>query len=249
MTRRWTVFACWWFAKYGFLAGAISVFFLALAVPTRAQSAEEAARIARPLSGQSRATIQRLSGLDALPADGWKTHVGDLAHGEALDLDDSSWPIVRPEAEAGTDAVWYRRSITVPPTLNGYDLTGARIWFSFHADANGPMPEIIYFNGRRVAMGDDLEPIVLFDQAKPGDKVLVAVKLLHTVDKRLRRDGTEDRFRREPAESRGSEAGDPVFRVADSWVSPRMSPRTRRRWRRRLARSIWRRWTRRISEI
>jgi alpha-mannosidase len=44
------------------------------------------------------------------------------------------------------------------------------------------MPQIIYFNGRRVALGDDLEPIVLFDQAKPGDKILIAVKLLHTVD-------------------------------------------------------------------
>ncbi len=31
-------------------------------------------------------------------------------------------------------------------------------------------------------MGDDLEPVVLFDKAKPGDKVTVAVKLLHTVD-------------------------------------------------------------------
>ncbi len=46
------------------------------------------------------------------------------------------------------------------------------------------MPEIIYFNGRRVALGDDLEPIVLFDPAKPGDKILVAVKLLHTVDEK-----------------------------------------------------------------
>ncbi len=44
------------------------------------------------------------------------------------------------------------------------------------------MPEILYFNGRRVAMGDDLEPVVLFDDAQPGDKVTVAVKLLHTVD-------------------------------------------------------------------
>ena len=33
-----------------------------------------------------------------------------------------------------------------------------------------------------MALGDDLEPIVLFEKAKPGDKVLVAVKLLHTVD-------------------------------------------------------------------
>jgi alpha-mannosidase len=72
----------------------------------------------------------------------------------------------------------------VPQTFHGYDLTGARIWFSFFAGANGPMPEIIYFNGRRVALGDDLEPIVLFDRVKPGEKVLVAVKLLHTVDKK-----------------------------------------------------------------
>ena len=66
------------------------------------------------------------------------------------------------------DAVWFRQTNQVPETLNGYDLTGARIWFQFHADANGPMPEILYFNGRRVAMGDDLEPVVLFDQAQAG---------------------------------------------------------------------------------
>ena len=47
-----------------------------------------------------------------------------------------------------------------------------------------PCRQIIYFNGRRVALGDDLEPIVLFDPAKPGDKILVAVKLLHTVDEK-----------------------------------------------------------------
>ena len=33
---------------------------------------------------------------------------------------------------------------------------------------NGPLPQIVYFNGRRVAMGDDLEPIVLFDRAPAG---------------------------------------------------------------------------------
>ena len=86
--------------------------------------------------------------------------------------------------DAPNDAVWFRQTYTVPDTLDGYDLTGARIWFQFHADANGPMPEILYFNGRRVALGDDLEPVVLFDSAKPGEKVTVAVKLLHTVDKK-----------------------------------------------------------------
>ena len=52
------------------------------------------------------------------------------------------------------------------------------------------MPEILYFNGRRVALGDDVEPVVLFDNAKPGDKVTVAVKLLHTVDTKSIRGAT-----------------------------------------------------------
>ena len=35
------------------------------------------------------------------------------------------------------------------------------------------MPEILYFNGRRVAMGDDLEPVVLFDGAKAAGPLAV----------------------------------------------------------------------------
>jgi alpha-mannosidase len=128
--------------------------------------------------------VSRLTELDQLQAEEWPFHAGDLAHGESTDLDDSGWPLVKERSVAGQEAVWFRRWIEVPQSHHGYDLTGARIWFAFHADANGPMPEIIYFSGRRVALGDDLEPIILFDRAKPGDMVPVAVKLLHTVDKK-----------------------------------------------------------------
>ncbi|MEI9979261.1 MAG: hypothetical protein WDN23_09695 [Edaphobacter sp.] len=130
------------------------------------------------------AKLHTLELLNSLPPGEWRFHAGDIPHAESPTLDDSSWQLVAPRSKAPTDAVWYRRTIEVPKTLNGYDLTGSRIWFQFRADANGPMPEIIYFNGRRVALGDDLEPIVLFDPAKPGDKILVAVKLLHTVDEK-----------------------------------------------------------------
>jgi alpha-mannosidase len=148
----------------------------------QAQSAAEAARIAAHLQPESQAVIERLSGLYELPDGVWKMHAGDLAHGEAVNLDDSSWQTIAPKSTAPNEAVWFRQTYQVPETLHGYDLTGARIWFQFHASANGPMPQILYFNGRRVALGDDLEPVVLFDDAKPGDKVTVAVKLLHTVD-------------------------------------------------------------------
>ncbi|MGB8011880.1 MAG: glycoside hydrolase family 38 C-terminal domain-containing protein [Terriglobales bacterium] len=126
----------------------------------------------------------RLKSLMYLPADEWKTHSGDIPHGEAVDLDDSSWKVVGPNSFGPYEALWYRRWIEIPKNLNGYDLTGTRIWFDFQDDANGPATQIIYFNGRRVAMGDDLEPIVLLDSAKPGDKILVAVKLLQTVDRK-----------------------------------------------------------------
>ncbi|NYF92252.1 glycoside hydrolase family 38 C-terminal domain-containing protein [Tunturiibacter empetritectus] len=150
----------------------------------KAQSPEQLSRIIQSLSPESQTVIERLSNFDNLPAAEWRYHAGDVPHGEALDLDDTSWPVIKARSEAPNEAVWYRRVVEVPKTLNGYDLTDARIWFSFHANANGPMPQIIYFNGRRVALGDDIEPIFLFDHAKPGDKVLIAVKLLHTVDKK-----------------------------------------------------------------
>ncbi|MGO9519599.1 MAG: alpha-mannosidase, partial [Candidatus Korobacteraceae bacterium] len=147
-----------------------------------AQSASDAARIAASLPTDTHAIIDRLSSLRELPDGAWKLHAGDLAHGEAVNLDESDWQPIANGSKAPKEAVWFRQTFEVPATLHGYDLTGARIWFEFHAYANGPMPEILYFNGRRVAMGDDLEPVVLFDNAKPGDKVTVAVKLLHTVD-------------------------------------------------------------------
>ena len=163
---------------------------LLVADDARAQSAEEAAKIAANLQPEAQAVIARLSKLPDLPDGTWKMHSGDLAHGEAVNLDESDWQTIAPRGTAPNDAVWFRQTYEVPQTLGGYDLTGSRIWFQFHATANGPMPEILYFNGRRVAMGDDLEPVVIFDDAKPGEKVTVAVKLLHTVDKKSFRGAT-----------------------------------------------------------
>jgi len=136
------------------------------------------------LPPDSQTVVNRLGSFRELPDGAWKMHSGDLPHGEDVELDDSSWPTVAYNSKAPNESVWFRQTYVVPDTLHGYDLTGARIWFEFHAGANGPMPEILYFNGRRVALGEDLEPIVLFDKVKPGDKVTVAVKLLHTVDQK-----------------------------------------------------------------
>ena len=131
-------------------------------------------------SGAFSAVIGRLSNLQSLPDGAWKTHAGDVAHGEAVNLDETGWEPVPKDGKLGTDAIWLRQTYKVPPTLNGYDLTGARIYFHLNANADTAIPEILYFDGRRVSMGDDLEPVVLFESAKPGDTVTVAMKMLYT---------------------------------------------------------------------
>jgi alpha-mannosidase len=164
-----------------FFAGLFCLSIAHFPCPLSAQSPAEPAKITAALPTEAQAVITRLSGLRELPDGTWLTHVADLAHGERVNLDESSWQPMS-KGSAGKDAMWFRQTYQIPATLNGYDLTGARVWFQFHATANGPIPEILYLNGRRVAMGDDLEPVVLFDQLKPGDIASVAIKLLHTVD-------------------------------------------------------------------
>lgn len=168
--------------------GAVALPFV-LAVARLTAPAQSFQQMQKPdnLTPAETTTLQRLHELSTLPDGPWRVHDGDLAHGEAPSLDDSSWQTVTAPSTQGKGAVWFRREITVPRTLHGYNLAGADVSFQFEADANGPMPEIIYFDGRRVALGDDLEEIPLFHNAKPGDKILVAVKLLPTVDdKRFR---------------------------------------------------------------
>jgi alpha-mannosidase len=158
------------------------LFFSAILFPASfVLSAAQAVPSTTLLQPEDQAIVARLGDLNHLPQGTWRVHLGDVAHGESVDLDDSSWPAAQPDSDYPSDAIWFRQWIQVPATLHGYDLTGSRIWFQLISYSHGTRSEIIYLNGRRVAMGEDLEPVVLFDQARPGDKALVAVKLLPTL--------------------------------------------------------------------
>jgi alpha-mannosidase len=132
------------------------------------------------LSPQARSTVETLHSLNTLKADQWRFHLADMPHGEAVSLDDSAWKTVEPKSEAPEQAVWYRHSIVIPPTLDGYDTTGMRLTFQFSTSAATAVPQMIYVNSNQVALGENLEPVVLTSSAKPGESILVAVKLLQT---------------------------------------------------------------------
>src|SRR6201996_3074017 len=128
--------------------------------------------------------LDTLASLSSLQSPAWRYHTGNLPHGESPTLDDSSWPTTTAPSTLPNEALWMRATLEVPKDLHGYDLTGTQISFRLRVEANGPITQIVYFNGRRVAMGTDLEPIILFSDARPGEKVRVAVKLLHSEDQK-----------------------------------------------------------------
>ena len=159
-------------------SASVGSFFCTLPPAQRVKEAD----LPTALSPQSQEILDKLASLSVLPKPDWRYHAGDLPHGESPALDDSNWQSASQTLPA--DALWFRATIEVPRSLNGYDLTGTQISLRLRVSANGPVNQIVYFNGRRVAMGTDLEPIVLFPDAHPGEKVLVAVKLLHTEEQK-----------------------------------------------------------------
>ena len=109
----------------------------------------------------------------------WKYHEANLEHGEAVWLDDSSWRSVDPTPQwegykwTGGSA-WFRTTIIVPQNNKGYDLNGTDIWVNQETDDD----IIVYVNGLRIAMGESLEPTEVAKRVKPGDKILLAIKVL-----------------------------------------------------------------------
>lgn len=134
--------------------------------------AQPEAGAAYRFSATGQAAIDRLAAVGKLPADDWLYHAGGAVRGENADLDVSDWQKVILPFSAPTGEVWLRRWITVPQSLNGYDLSGAKIWFNLSFGRPGPGPEyayqILYLNGERVAEGQHLERRVLFGHARPG---------------------------------------------------------------------------------
>src|SRR5580693_2663354 len=123
-----------------------------------AQSAEQLQTMMKTLPEPAQQVIDRLGQLNRLAAGGWRVHPGDFPHGESPELDDSAWPVAALNGEFSSGAVWFRQRLQVPKTLHGYDLTGAKIWFSFQSRTTGrdQVTEIVYLDGRRVAMGEGL---------------------------------------------------------------------------------------------
>jgi alpha-mannosidase len=126
--------------------------------------------------------LDHLESLTTLPLAEWRFH-SDLPHPEDSSLDDSGWETVRVGDKWSTGSRVLRRWIEIPETINGYAVRGARANLDFRFDFawnnKGPVTIAVFSNGSLVSRGDDdmQQPIPLTENAQPGQKFLIAVRI------------------------------------------------------------------------
>lgn len=132
------------------------------------------------LSPGAQTALSRLSAIGAGISDGyWRYHLGDMRHGEDPNLDDSAWQLIHGSFTAPVDTVWFRQTLTIPAKIAGFPVPDSPLTFDFSCRADGGSAmTIVYLNGRRIAMGDNLEPFVLVEHPRPGEVLHLAVKVL-----------------------------------------------------------------------
>jgi alpha-mannosidase len=127
-------------------------------------------------------TLDRLESLTSLPLTEWRFHT-DVAHPENSSLDDSRWETVRVGDKWSTGSRVLRRWVEIPEKINGYAVLGARVKldlrFDFAWNNKGPVTIAVFSNGALVSRGDDdmQQPIPLTENAQPGQKFLIAVRI------------------------------------------------------------------------
>ena len=147
-------------------------------------AADQTETALKQLSPGAQAVMHRLEHMGTMPLGDLRYYAGDLPNGGAVDLDDSSWQTVQLPFAASNDPIWLRKWIEIPKAIDGYDPTGTSI--TMFLPSRGGLT--VYANGQPIARGEDMEPMVLFPSAKPGDKLLLAVHMGKTAGpKRLRR--------------------------------------------------------------
>jgi alpha-mannosidase len=128
-----------------------------------------------PLTPANLAILRHLEHLQTFPEVKWQWHEGDLPHGEDPTNKDAGWKPVEGKVNGGKGALWIRANIEIPASVYGYDLKGAALILQIRTTT---IPEILYLDGRRIALGTDLEPEILTAFMQAGQKFFIAAKIL-----------------------------------------------------------------------
>jgi alpha-mannosidase len=123
--------------------------------------------------------LDRLQSITVIPLPAWQAHAADLAHGEDPALTTSGWQQVKLKQD-WQGSRWLRQTFAVPAQLDGYSLQGARIGLDLHVGSDDAIQISVFANGSMVARTDEdgQVPIPLIEDAQPGQKLALAVRVL-----------------------------------------------------------------------
>src|SRR6266699_3602926 len=122
--------------------------------------------------------LDRLESLQTVALPEWR-YREDLAHPEDPSLNDADWPVVKTGEEWKTGARVLRHVIEIPEKLNGYAVRGTRVKLEVSFTSNDSMTITVFSNGSLVERCDEdtQQPILLTENAQPGQKFLIAVRV------------------------------------------------------------------------
>jgi alpha-mannosidase len=127
-----------------------------------------------------KAALERLRLITEIPLTGWTGHTADFPHPEDVAASSSGWADVKVNDPWKNSAYWVRKTIEIPQQINGYDLKGATVRLDFWISSNESVNISVFSNGNMVSRTDEDTqlPIVLTNDAQPGQKFQIAARIL-----------------------------------------------------------------------
>ena len=132
----------------------------------------------KPAADPHKPVLDRLQEITLLPVHDWKQHA-DVPHPEDVKLNDADWTPLPYNKIFKTGPLVLRQTIEIPERLKGYDLRGAQVQLDVRITSDERMVLTIFNNGAIVFRGTEEQriPVTLTDNAQPGQKFVVAVRV------------------------------------------------------------------------
>ncbi len=137
-----------------------------------------------------KATLDRLEMLTRQGETEWRFHA-DVPHPEDPGLNDSDWGTLtvknvsgpgggHPNEEHWTGTRVFRRWIQIPEKINGYATQGSRVSIDLRFGSPKGLIITVFSNGAILYRGsdDDILPMLLTENAQPGQKFLIATRVV-----------------------------------------------------------------------
>lgn len=136
-------------------------------------------------------TLDRLESLLSQSESEWRFH-SDVPHPEDPGLSDADWGSVTVRNVSGpggghadeqqfTGTNVFRRWIEIPVKINGYATQGSRVSLDLRFGSPDDLMITVFSNGAILYRGtdDDILPVLLTENAQPGQKFLVAARVVN----------------------------------------------------------------------